>query len=264
MSEQRILLAIPELTPLAPVGGIAEYVLGLATALKRRGHDVRVALPSFAYLSDRPDTSVILPRFVVPLGVGATQVGQVRETRIECPGEPLVHLPVFLFGAHPHFATVTSPGQVYSWPNHEPWLAFSWSVVEFLAQASWKPDVVHCQDSHTAMIPVYLRHLRRANPKAAVTSVTTVLTIHNLLNQGKGPRELLAYGGLEPESFERDGFEFYGQANCFKAGLLAADQVTTVSRTYGDEIRRSPAFGFGLEGVLEALPRFTGIVNVID
>jgi starch synthase len=94
-----------------------------------------------------------------------------------------------------------------------------------------------------------------------------VLTIHNLLNQGVGPPGIVAYAGLPPGLFDVDGFEFYGLANTFKAGLLSADSVSTVSSTYAEEICQSSELGFGLEGVLQGLKnagRLTGIVNGID
>ena len=260
MPRYRILIATPELATLAPVGGIAEYVLGLAAALKQRGHDVRIALPAFAYLANRAE--VTMPRLVTPLGVGATEVWPVSETRVPCPGDKAATIPVSLVGAHIHFATIEAPAQIYAWPNHEPWVAFSRAVVELTRQGRWKPDIIHCQDAHTSVIPVYVRQARAGS--AASLLPKTVLTIHNLLNQGRGPRALVAYAGLDDTAFERDGFEFYGGANCMKAGLLAADRVSTVSSTYAREIRASAEFGFGLEGVLASLPSLAGIVNGID
>lgn len=101
----KILIVTPELADLAPVGGIAEFVLGLATALLRRGHDVKVALPSYGYLRSRSNLQRVNSRLVTPLGVGASEVSTVDETRIHCPGQDHLSLPVILVGEHRHLHT---------------------------------------------------------------------------------------------------------------------------------------------------------------
>lgn len=261
----RVLIATPEIAELAPVGGIAEYVLGLAAALLKKGHDVRVVLPLYEFLTRRPHLQAVKERVVIRMGLGATEVTPVCRLEIESPDGGRPSLPVILLGGHKHFATVRDGRDIYNWPNHEPWVVFSRGVVDWLKDdRDWQPDVIHCQDSHTALIPVYIRQLRSADP--FTSRVGTVLTIHNLLNQGAGPRELVTLAGLPAECFDQL-FEYHGFSNCFKAGLLTADVVNTVSRTYAQEICRSSDFGFGLEGVLRMLRdtgKLAGIVNGID
>jgi starch synthase len=176
-------------------------------------------------------------------------------------------LPAILLGEHKHFASVRSDQEIYRWPSHEPWIAFSRAVVDLLSSSYWQPDVIHCQDSHAALVPVYVEQMRSQQPDSPVSLTRTVLTIHNLLNQGVGPPGILAYAGLPPRLFNVDRFEFYGLANSFKAGLLSADAVSTVSSTYAEEICQSSEWGLGLEGVLQGLKdagRLIGIVNGID
>ncbi len=262
----KILIVTPELAGVAPGGGIAEYVVGLATSLLRHGHDVRVALPAYAFLRTRAGLRSVMERLVVPLGVGASEVTAVSEFALDT-GRDGAALPVILVGDHKHFATARTPGDIYQWPNHEPWVAFSRAVVEYLAASAWRPDVVHGQDALAALVPVYLRHLRDAGRYAFAATVRTVLTIHNLLNQGKGPPDIVPYAGLARDLFRVEMFEYHGMANCLKAGLLSADRVNTVSRTYAREICQGAEFGFGLEGVLRTLRdagKLTGIVNGID
>jgi starch synthase len=262
----KILIASPELAEVAPGGGIAEYVFGLATSLLKRGHDVRVAIPAYAYLRTRAGLRAITERLVIPLGVGASEVTTISELPLPL-GRDRGVLPVILVGDHRHFATTHAHGQIYQWPNHEPWIAFSRAIVEFLSLSAWRPDVVHCQDAHTALVPVYLKQLRNEGRYAFASSVGTVLTIHNLLNQGVGPPDILPYAGLARDLFSVEMFECYGLANCLKAGLLSADRANTVSRTYAREICESSDFGFGLEGVLRSLRdvgKLTGIVNGLD
>ena len=262
----RILLVSAELAPIAAVGGVAEYVLGLAAALTRAGHDVRVILPCYAYLRARTDLKTLSERLIVPMGVSATEITPVYELAVECPGAAR-SLTVMLAGCHKHFDTVRSAADIYTWPNHEPWIMFSRAVLEVVGALDWQPQVIHCHDAHTALTPVFVSHLRQQQPESMASSLRTVLTIHNLLSQGQGDSALVAYAGLPTELFNMECFEYYGHANCLKAGLLRADQVNTVSKTYADEICRSDEYGFGLSGVLQNLQRrdrIRGIVNGID
>ncbi len=264
----KILMATPELAEVAPVGGIAEYVLGLAASLTRNGHDVKVAAPAYGFLRSRDDVKAIGLRLPVELGVGASEVTEVYETRIPCPGTRGKSIHVILLGEHKHFLTARSPKDVYSWPNHEPWIAFSRAIVDLLNASFWDPEVIHCQDSHTALIPVYVGELRKLpKPPEYVASVKVVLTIHNLLNQGVGSPGIVTYAGLPQSLFSIESFEFHGKANCLKAGLLATDEANTVSRTYAQEICDSEDFGFGLAGVLSRIRKegkLRGIVSGID
>jgi len=267
MKKRKVLLVATEVAPLACVGGVAGYILGLAGALRRRGHDVRIAVPGYAFLLK--NATLLTERLVVGLGVGATQVGNVYEASVDVPGETDLQLPVYLFSVHPHFATARDTKDVYSWPNHEPWIAFCRSVLDFLGShtSQWAPDAIHCHDAHAALLATYIRHLRETNPDAPIAGARTLLTIHNLLSQGLGDPGLVAYAGLPSSLFSIDCFEYYGRANCLKAGLVSADTVNAVSRTYAQEICSGPDFGFGLEGVLLGLRRagkLYGIVNGID
>ena len=126
----------------------------------------------------------------------------------------------------------------------------------------WLPDVVHCHDWQTALVPVLLRTQHASDP--AVRSLPTVLTIHNLGYQGVFPVTALRRSGL-PESFFRvDALEFYGQVNFLKGGLLFADYLTTVSRKYAKEIQ-TPEYGWGLDGVVQGrADRLIGILNGVD
>jgi starch synthase len=267
MKKRKVLLVATEMAPLACVGGVAGYILGIAGALRRRGHDVRIAVPGYAFLLK--NAKLLTERLVVGLGVGATQVGKVYETSVAVHGETDLQLPVYLLSVHPHFATARDTKDVYSWPNHEPWIAFCRGVLDFLGSqtSQWVPDAIHCHDAHAALLATYIRHLRETNPDAPIAGARTLLTIHNLLSQGLGDPGLVAYAGLPWSLFSIDCFEYYGRANCLKAGLVSADMVNAVSRTYAEEICSGPDFGFGLEGVLLGLRRagkLHGILNGID
>ncbi len=269
---KKILLVAAELAEVAPVGGVAEYVLGLAAALRRRGHDVRIALPAYEHLRSRkgPELEEVMPRLMVPVGSGGPAATAVHRLELPCPGDESLTLPVLLLGGHEHFASTTSDRGIYGWPNPEPWIAFSRAVVEYVNAGDWHPDVIHCQDAHTSLVPVYVKYLREsceAGDAPPAARARTILTIHNLLDRGLGDRALVSYARLPMDRLDAETFEFYGKASCFKAGLLSADRVNAVSPTYAEEIASSNAYGFGLEGTLLRLReagRLSGIVNGID
>ncbi|MDP3481756.1 MAG: glycogen synthase GlgA, partial [Sulfuricella sp.] len=122
---------------------------------------------------------------------------------------------------------------------------------------SFRPDIVHCNDWQSALIPAFLHFM--PGKKAA-----TVMTIHNLAFQGIFPPHIVAEVGLPPASFSIEGVEYYGNFSFLKAGLYYADHITTVSPTYAQEIQHE-ALGFGMQGLLaRRSDRLTGIVNGID
>ncbi len=120
------------------------------------------------------------------------------------------------------------------------------------------PDIIHCNDWQTALIPVYVR---AAAPRARAR---TLLTVHNLAYQGRFAASELSATGLDPSWFHIGGLEFYGGLNLLKGGVLFSDAVTAVSPTYAEEIQ-TPAAGWGLDGVLRSVrDRVRGILNGID
>lgn len=263
----KILMVAPELARVAMVGGIAEYLLGLSGALLQQGHDVRIALPHYGWLAQELELEVLHDRLPVPLGLGSSTVTEVLRANLTLNNKDAHQLPVYLLGGHTHFASARRPAHIYTWPNHEPWVVFNKAVMEWIEVSDWKPDIVHCHDAHAAMIPVYVRDAQEKAPHKSIAQVRTVLTIHNLLNQGKGAPELVSFAGLYQGWFNPDGLEFYGYTNVLKAGILHADQVNAVSPTYAREICHSSQHGFGLENVLDFVRkqgRLRGILNGLD
>ncbi|TNE52116.1 MAG: glycogen synthase [Deltaproteobacteria bacterium] len=263
----KILMVAPELAKVAMVGGIAEYLLGLSGALLQQGHDVRVALPHYGWLEHEHELTVLRERLPVPLGMGASTVTKVWQTHLTLSREETHRLPVYVMGEHTHFATLQRAVDLYRWPNHEPWVVFNKAVAEWVNVSDWKPDVIHCHDAHAAMLPIYVRDARDKAPHQPLAQVRTVLTLHNLLNQGRGSQELVSFAGLFHGWYNPDGLEFYGSTNVLKGGILHADQVNTVSPTYAWEICHSNEQGFGLEDVLchvRSEGRLRGILNGLD
>lgn len=145
--------------------------------------------------------------------------------------------------------------------NPQRFAELSRAAIEFAKQV-WMPDVMHCHDWQSALVPVYLRTLYKHDP--AVAGLPAILTVHNLGYQGLFARATLGQVGLPEELFHMETLEFYGKANFLKGGLIFADYLTTVSRKYAQEIQ-TPEFGCGLEGVIHSRgERMVGILNGVD
>lgn len=146
--------------------------------------------------------------------------------------------------------------------NLERYAFFCRGVLEALKARGFEPDVIHCNDWQTALIPAYLRDVYRRDLYFSRTA--TVFTVHNIAYQGIFGPELYNHTGLSRGLFNPEGVEFWGNINLLKAGLVYSDIVTTVSETYSAEIQTA-GFGCGLEGVLKKRRRnLCGIVNGVN
>jgi starch synthase len=146
--------------------------------------------------------------------------------------------------------------------NCERFIFFARAVLEAIGPLGLRPDVVHCNDWQTGLIPVYLAELYRRRP--GYETVGSLLTVHNLAYQGAFPSWSLPLTGLDWHLFNHHQLECYGHLNFLKAGLAYADLLSTVSPTYAREIQ-TPEFGRGLDGLLRHRGAdLRGIVNGID
>src|SRR5579875_1395199 len=140
--------------------------------------------------------------------------------------------------------------------------AFSLAALEALKHVSEPPEILHCHDWQTSLVPVYLKRLYASDLFYRQTS--TVLTIHNLGYPGLFPAEVLSQITLDSDLFNINGLEFFGKVNFLKGGILFSDFITTVSRRYAMEIQ-TPELGYGLDGVLRSrADRIQGILNGVD
>jgi starch synthase len=144
------------------------------------------------------------------------------------------------------------------------WIAFQRAALEFVRVALSPVDILHCHDHQAALIPGYVRKLYSGHPGFSRTR--TVLTIHNMGYQGIFPPSAMAKSGFDvAEFFPGSPFEYFGQLNFMKVGVVFADLVTTVSPKYAKEIEESSESSFGLNGVLnDRRDRVIGILNGID
>lgn len=253
----KILFVASEVTPFAKTGGLADVASALPKTLKTLGHDVRIMMPFYSVVEKggmavrkgRKSASVIVD--------GVEKKGFLRQASL---GE----IPVYLIENREYFGREELYGTTSGdYPdNAQRFSFFCRCVLELLKKMDFRPDIIHCHDWQTALIPHYLKHERKNDPFFARTGV--IFTIHNLAYQGLFPREGLESMGLSRECFAIDGLEFYGKVNLLKGGILSADLVTTVSEAYCREIR-TPEMGCGLHGVLQTRKDdLFGILNGLD
>jgi starch synthase len=146
--------------------------------------------------------------------------------------------------------------------NLERFSFFCSTILPVCQNLGFQPDVIHCHDWQSSLVPVYLHH--RWQGAEILNGAKTVLTIHNLAYQGLFYKEKFPLLGLDWSLFGIDGLEYYDQINLLKGGIVFADAITTVSVGYSEEIQ-TPEFGYGLEGLLRArAPALHGILNGVD
>lgn len=253
----RVLFASPEVAPLAKTGGLADVAGALPKALAGLGHDVRIIMPYFRQADDsgleiiKTNQQVTVPigDRAVSAGICVSHLGDVPVYLID---KPEYYDREYLYG---------TPEGDYP-DNAERFMFFSKAVLAACKALDFQPDVVHCNDWQTGLVPALLRVVHRDDP--FWSSVATVFTIHNLAYQGKFWYFDMPMTGLPDEVFTPEGIEFYGQINLMKAGIVYSDVINTVSKRYSEEIR-DPEFGCGLEGILTARKDdLYGILNGVD
>ncbi|MCM0612034.1 glycogen synthase GlgA [Marinobacter sediminum] len=251
----RVLFATSEVYPVVKTGGLADVSGSLPEALCRSGYDVHILLPGYpsAIAAARKAGSRRKARF----SIGQYDVSLWR-TRL--PGTAVT---LWLVDCAPLF---DRPGNPYQNDEGEDWwdnahrfhLFARVGVMMAMGRAglSWVPDIVHCNDWQSGLIPALLNSCHNRPG--------TVFTIHNLAYQGLFSWDMFRALGLPDSLWRLEELEFHGQLSFIKGGLVFSDQITTVSPGYAREIQ-SPEFGYGLDGLLRhRQARLSGILNGID
>ena len=269
----RVVFVASECVPFSKTGGLADVIGALPEALAEQGLEVEVVLPRYrntkqgeTLLTGR---SLTIPLSLGPLSVGPLSAGPLSTgfhfANVQSGGDVkgvrhyLVDCPEF-FDREGLYQD-KSTGADYP-DNHLRYAGFSLAALEFIKRLGPPPDIIHCHDWQTSLVPVYLR--RNYAPDRYFSATRCVLTIHNLAYQGEFSRAALRDISLSDSLFNIDALEFYGKVNLLKGGLMFADALTTVSPRYAEEIQ-TPEFGCGLEGVLRRqASRLRGILNGAD
>lgn len=246
----RVALLSSEVVPFAKTGGLADVAGALPKALREHGTDAIVILPHY----DQIDRGFLTDKFIDDVPVQWR--GGVRPTRVwqsDAAGAP-----AYLIEAPEYF----SRPSIYSYgDDHERFAFFSRAALALCKHLDWRPHIIHGNDWPCGFAVSELRARRRYDAFYELTR--TLFSIHNLAYQGTfDPQDLWWLGFGDPP--ERDDFMFKGAASALKAGLIAADALSTVSRRYAEEVQ-TPEQGYGLDWLLRARgDRFVGITNGVD
>jgi starch synthase len=250
-----VAFAASEGVPFSKTGGLADVVGALPRALAAQGHQITVYLPRYRQ-TKLTDPRTVVRSITVPYDdkyrfcsvVAGPSANGITHYFVEYP---------------PYFdrdALYGTPAGDYP-DNAERFAMFSRAVIEG-SKVLGVPQIFHCHDWQSALVPVMLRTFYAEDP--AFKDVANVFTIHNMGYQGLFPAEILPLLMLPWDLFTITKMEFFGQVNFLKGALVYSDFVTTVSRKYSQEIQTTE-YGFGLEGVLRnRAATVTGILNGVD
>ncbi len=251
-----VIMAAPEAFPYAKTGGLADMAGTLAKELSRLKIKVLLIMPFYRAVKERVKNPENLGKsFIVEIG-GERIAGHLyRDGNTVFIGCDRFYDRPELYG---------TPSGDYP-DNPHRFIFFARAVFEAARLLDFKPDVIHCHDWQTGLVPLFLKAFYSRNGSFPFFAKTkSVLTIHNMGYQGIFSRDVLALTGLPADMFTPEGIEFYGKVNFLKAGIIGADMITTVSPTYAGQIQEEE-YGFGLEGVLRKKGgALRGILNGID
>lgn len=253
MKKLKVLMASAEIAPFAKVGGLGDVVGSLPPALFDLGVDIRLVMPLYGSV-DRKKYGLkkIYSDLEVPSG---RLLIKVNIWEAVLPGTAV---PVYFIEASEYFAF----NEVYAHgDNSERFLFFSYALLHALPLLNFAPDIIHCHDSHTALIPDIIK----ASNLEYLKNIKTLFTIHNFHYQNKAKISVLSTGNLHADSLKtltKDAAD--GDINFMVQGVLNADLINTVSATYAKEITTS-AYGARLDNVIRQRKNdLSGILNGID
>ncbi len=251
---KKILFVSSECVPFIKTGGLADVAGELPKYIDRENYDIRVIIPNYRVIPEKfKQNFVYKTHFYMDLGWRRQYVG-ILETELNGVKFYFVDNEYYFNGDRPY-------GNILE--DLEKFAFFCRAVLSALPSLDFRPDLIHCNDWQTGLIPVYLKDVFSQNE--FYRGIKSIMTIHNLKFQGVWNKKTVKdITGLSDYYFAPDKLEAYGDANYLKGGIVYADYVTTVSETYAKEIQ-TPFYGEKLDGLMRARANcLSGIVNGID
>src|SRR5438105_3860118 len=249
-----VLMMAAEIVPFVKVGGLADVVGALPKSLQALGHDVRLVMPRYRQVDpQRFHLTTILDNITVNMGKFKVPVSVLQ-------GEIGNHIPVYMIDSPRFF----DRENIYGYTDDgERFILFCRAALEAMRTLNWSPDIIHCNDWHTGIVPNWMHTVYRDDPFFANTA--TVYTIHNLAYQGIFGYRILEVAGVASHGFLYPQIaELANVVDIMGRGILFADAVSTVSERYAQEIL-TPTFGEKLDHLLRSRKeRLFGILNGID
>ena len=249
----KLLYAASESAPFMKTGGLADVAGSLPLALKNEGHDVRVVMPLYSKIDEKYKKNMThIGHFFVDLNWRHQYAGVFSHD--------LDGVTYYFIDNEYYFDRASAYGEV---DDGERFIFFSKAVVQLMKFLDFKADIVHANDWHTGLVPLYIKDFSRGD--SFYHNMKSVYTIHNMKYQGVFPASILGeVASLSYEYYHEFGLKYYDNINMMKGGIVYCDLLTTVSKTYSEEIKSS-YFGENLEGVIQANSyKLHGVVNGID
>ena len=251
---KNILFVASECVPFIKTGGLADVVGSLPKYFPKEYFDVRVVIPKYAGIKEQFKNQMrYVTNFYMDLNWRQQYVG-IFEMEYE-------GIKFYFIDNEEHFGGST-PYAGMPW-DLEKFAYFSKAALSILPTIGFRPDLIHCHDWQTGLVPVYLHERFQADE--FYRGIKTVMTIHNLKFQGVWDVKTIQHFSELPDYyFTPDKLEAYKDGNMLKGGIVYADAITTVSNTYAEEIK-TPFYGEGLDGLMRARSNsLRGILNGID
>ena len=251
---RKILFVASEAVPFIKTGGLADVAGSLPKYFDKEQYDIRVMIPKYMCIRQEwKDQMKYVTHFYMNLAWRSQYVGILE---MEYEG-----VKFYFIDNEYYFAGPAPYGQIYQ--DAEKFAYFSKAVLTILPEIGFQPDIIHCHDWQTGLIPVFLEAQFRQNE--FYRYMRTVYTIHNMKFQGRWYVDAIRdVTGLDSSYFTIDKLESYGNANLLKGGIVYADHITTVSETYAKEIQSTEG-GEGLDGLMRAKSfALSGIINGLD
>ena len=261
----KILFVTSEVIPFMKTGGLADVSAALPQKLMELGHQVRIIAPKYGAIDERKHKI----HEVVRLKDLTTQIGKkevvfsLRSSFL--PGQKYRVQIYFLdnkeyFGSRHSLYTDPLSGKDFP-DNDERFILLAKSVFYLIDKLGWYPDIIHCNDWQTGLVPAYLKLMEHESDE--IKNIKTLFTIHNIALQGLFPKSTCKKIGLDEKHCAE--FQHKNKISFLKAGILNADAINTVSETYAKEISEDDKLSFGLKDVLQKRKKdLYGIINGID
>ncbi len=252
---KNILFVASESVPFIKTGGLADVVGALPKYLDREKYDVRVIIPNYLAIPARFRKQF---SYLTDIRMQMGQLGDIYVGIMTYQQDGIT----YYFIDNEYYFSGNSPYGNIRW-DIEKYCYFSKAALSVLPTIGFRPDIIHCHDWQTGLLPVMLHAQFQDNQ--FYRGIRTVMTVHNLRFQGVWDKDTIKlYTDLPDWCFTPDRLEFFKDANMLKGGLVFADRITTVSESYADEITY-PFYGEGLDGLMRAKRSdLWGIVNGID
>lgn len=253
-----IVMVSSEAAPFARTGGLGDMVTQLAEELAATGESVSLILPYYPQMMAKSEVPLAAPELVpvdLRIKIGSRQISG-RVLRTQLPG---TSIPVYLIDQAGYFdrPSLYNDGQRDYRDNSERFIFLSRAAVEVVRLLKLKPDVIHCHDWQTGLVPALLKIEHRNTP--VLNETASVISVHNIAFQGQFWHWDMELTGLDWRYFNWRQMEFFGQLNLLKTGIVFADAIIANSPEYARAIQ-TPEQGCGLHGVLRT--RYEHLIGI--